>query len=265
MKRLSLALLIGALFAIVMSVPATAGLTAQQLSEVGVRPPPDARLPLDAPLTDLKGHSMTLGEAIAGRPAMVIFVDYDCPQLCSPIVALAGRALGASGLKAGTDYRLIIIGFNPKATAADGERMIGDEIGFATPVGRATAGFTASPSIIAKLTSAVGFHYAYDPALKRFAHPAALFVVTRDGRLSRVLSGLAITGADARLALVAAGGGTIGTLVDQARLLCYGFSASVGFYADRVRILLAAAGVTTLIAIAAALLMLARASPPRRA
>jgi hypothetical protein len=30
-----------------MSAPATAGLTAQQLSEVGVRPPPDARLPLD--------------------------------------------------------------------------------------------------------------------------------------------------------------------------------------------------------------------------
>ena len=98
MKRLSLALLIGALFAMVMSASATAGLTAQQLSEVGVRPPPDARLPLDAPPTDLKGRSMTLGQALDDRPAMVIFVDYDCPQLCSPIVALAGRALGASGL-----------------------------------------------------------------------------------------------------------------------------------------------------------------------
>jgi protein SCO1 len=208
---------------------------------------------------------MTLGHALADRPAMVIFVDYDRPQLCSPIVALAGRALSASGLKAGTDCRLIIIGFNPKATAADGERMIGGQIGFTSPVGRATTGFMASPGVVAKLTSAVGFHYIYDPALGRFAHPAALRVVTRDGRLSRVLSGLAITGADARLALVAAGGGTIGTLVDQARLLCYGFSASVGFYADRVRILLAAAGVTTLLAVAAGLLMLARASPRRQA
>lgn len=265
MKRLSLALLIVALFAMVMSASATAGLTAQQLSNVGVRPPPDARLPLDAPLTDLKGRSMTLGEAIADRPAMVIFVDYDCPQLCSPIVALAGKALGASGLKAGTDYRLVIIGFNPKATAADGERMIAGQIGWASPVGRATTGFTASPSAIAKLTAAVGFYYAYDPTLKRFAHPAALLVVTRDGRLSRVLAGLAITGADARLALVAAGGGTIGTFVDQARLLCYGFSASVGFYVDRVRILLAAGGVTTLLAVAAGLLMLVRAPPRRQA
>ena len=168
-------------------------------------------------------------------------------------------------VRAGTDYRLIIIGFNPKATAADGERMIGGEIGFTSPVGRASKGFTASPGVVAKLTSAVGFRYIYDPALGRFAHPAALLVVTRDGRLSRVLSGLAITGDDARLALVAAGGGTIGTLVDQARLLCYGFSASVGFYVNCVRILLAAGGVTTLLAVAAGLLLLVRASPRRQA
>jgi protein SCO1 len=162
----------------------------------------------------------------------------DCPQHCSPIVALAGVALKNSGLKAATDYRLVVIGFN-KATAANGKRMIGGQIGFATQVGKATTGFTASQSIIAKLTCAVGFYYAYDAALVRFAHPAALLVVTRDGRLSRALSGLAITGDDARLALVEASGGTIGTFVDRAQLLCYGFSASVGFYADHVRILLA--------------------------
>ena len=89
--------------------------------------------------------------------------------------------------------------------------------------------------------------------------------MTSDGRLSRVLSGLAITGDDARLALVEAGKGTIGALADQVRLLCYGFSAAVGFYADRVRILLAAAGVATLVAVSAGLLTLARASARRRA
>ena len=73
--------------------------------------------------------------------------------------------------------------------------------------------------------------------------------MSADGRLSRVLSGLAITGTDVRLALVEAGKGTIGALTDQLRLICYGFSASVGFYADRIRIALAAAGATTLIAV----------------
>lgn len=257
---------IGALLlALFMGDPAKAGLTAGQLSDVGVRPPAAARLPLDARLTDLNGGSMTLGEAIGGRPAVVVFADYDCPQLCSPILALAGKALGESGLGAGTDYRLVVIGFNPKAAAADGRRMVGGEIGFSTAVGRATTALMASEKVAARLTSAVGFHYAYDAALARFAHPAALLVVTADGRLSRVLSGLAITGADARLALVEASGGTIGALVDQVRLVCYGFSASVGFYADRVRILLAAAGVATLVAVGAGLVVLQRASARGRA
>ena len=253
------------LFAALASAPASAGLTAEQLADVGVTPPADARLPLDAKLSGLDGRVTSLGDAIGGRPAVVVFADYDCPQLCSPILALAGVALGRSGLDPGKDYRLVVIGFNPKATADDGKRMVGGEIGFASPVGRATKTLMASEEVAARLTSAVGYHYAYDPALGRFAHPAALLVVTSDGRLSRVLSGLAITGDDARLALVEAGKGTIGAIVDQVRLLCYGFSAGVGFYADRIRILLAAGGVATLFALGGGLLALARASARRRA
>ena len=67
-----------------------------------------------------------------------------------------------------------------------------------------------------------------------------------------------------RLALVEAGKGAIGEIADQIRLLCYGFSASVGFYADRIRILLMAAGfIATSRSTAAGLTMLARASPAR--
>ena len=130
-----------------------------------------------------------------------------------------------------------------------GERMVDGQIGFSSPVGRATTAVLASEVVATRLTSAVGFHYVYDPDLGRFAHPAALLVVSADGRLSRVPSGLAITGTDVRLALVEAGKGTIGALTDQLRLICYGISASVGFYADRIRIALAAAGAATLIAV----------------
>jgi protein SCO1 len=260
------AIRIGALLAaLLVGEPATAGLTAAQLADVGVAPPAGARLPLDARLSDLDGRATTLGDAIGSRPAVVVFADYDCPQLCSPILALAAATLRESGLKAGTDYRLVVIGFNPKATGADGKRMVGEQIGFLSPVGRATAALVASGEVAALLTSAVGFHYAYDSALGRFAHPAALLVVTSKGRLSRVLTGLAATGTDVRLALVEAGAGAIGNLADQVRLLCYGFSPSVGFYTDRVRVLLAAAGAATIVGMGAGLLALARASVRRRA
>jgi len=243
---------------------AGAALAPDQLAAIGVRPPPHAALPLDARLTDLDGRSTTLGGAIAGKPSVVVFADYDCPQLCSPILALTGEALAKSGLKPGVDYRLIVIGFNPRAGAAGGRRMVGSQIGFASPVGRATTAVTASEPVIARLAAAVGYTYGYDAERGRYAHPAALLVVAADGRLSRVLSGVAISGGDVRLALVEAGKGAIGAIADQIRLLCYGFGASASLYADRIRVLLGAAGAATLLAIAAGLTMLSRSGAHRR-
>ena len=58
-----------------------------------------------------------------------------------------------------------------------------------TAIGRATSALSATEPIAARLTSAVGYRYAYDAENARYAHPAALLIVTADGRLSRVLSG----------------------------------------------------------------------------
>ena len=158
-----------------------------------------------------------------------------------------------------------MIGFNPRASAADGKRMVAGQIGLDTPVGRATTALIASEPVAARLTPAVGYHYAYDAEQTHAMRiRSRLLVVTADGRLSRVLSGLAISGDDVRLALVEAGKGVVGAIADQIRLLCYGFSASVGFYTDRVRILLGVGGAATLLAIAAGLMLLARPTARRR-
>jgi protein SCO1 len=240
--------------------PAAASLTAEQLAAVGVVPPPGATLPLDAPLAGLDGRPTTLRLAMAGHPAVLVFADYRCTQLCSPILSVAGAMLAASGLAPGTDYRLIVVGFNPRATAADARAMVGGQIGFDTPVGRATFPLMGSRSAVERLTRSVGYRFAYDSENDRFAHPAALLIVTSDGRLSRVLAGLAITGDDARRALIEARSGGVAAFVNRVRLLCYGLGASVGRYVGPVRIALAAAGAATVLVVVAGLLFLTRAS-----
>jgi len=253
------------LIACLLGRPAAASLTAEQLAAVGVKPPPGATLPLDVPLAGLDERPTTLRSAMAGHPAVLVFADYRCTQLCSPILAVTGAALASSGLAPGSDYRLIIVGFNPRATAADARAMIGGQIGFSTPVGRATFPLMGSQSAVETLTRSVGYRFAYDSENDRFAHPAALLIVTPDGRLSRVLTGLAITGDDARRALIEARSGGVADFVNRVRLLCYGLGASVGRYVGPVRIALAAAGVVTLLVVAAGLLFLTRASARGRA
>ena len=198
------------LIADVFSLPAAAALTAEQLASVGVNPPPGATLPLDAPLKDLDGRSTTLRRVVADAPAVIVFADYRCTQLCSPILAVTGQALAKSGLDPGRDYRLIVVGFNPAATAADARQMVAGQIGFDTPVGRATFPLMGSERSVRQLTTSVGYHFVYDAENTRFAHPAALLIVTPGGRLSRLLTGLSITGDDARSALIEAKSGTRG-------------------------------------------------------
>lgn len=257
---IALALLIAAF----LRLPASAALTEEQLASVGVNPPPGASVPLDAPLTDLDGRTTTLRGVVGDRPAVIVFADYRCTQLCSPILAVTGDALSKSGLVPERDYRLIVVGFNPRATPADARAMIGGQIGFDTPVGRATFPLMGGELSLRRLTESVGYHFVYDVENARYAHPAALLIVTPDGRLSRVLAGLSITGEDARSALIEAKSGVAG-FVNQVRLLCYGLGASVGRYAGPVRILLAATGAATLLLIAAALLLLSRAAARGRA
>lgn len=253
---IALALLIASLSA----RPAAASLTAEQLAAVGVEPPPGATLPLDAPLAGLDGRPTTLRGAMAGGPAVLVFADYRCTQLCSPILSVTGAMLAASGLAPGTAYRLIVVGFNPRATAADARAMIGGQIGFDTSVGRATIPLMGSQSAVERLTHSVGYRFAYDLETDRFAHPAALLIVTPDGRLSRVLTGLAITGDDVRRALNEARSGGVAAFVNRVRLLCYGLGASVERYAGPVQIALAAAGAATLLVVVAGLLFLTGAS-----
>jgi len=246
------------------AAPALAALTAEQLAGVGVQPPPDARLPLDAPLVDLDGRATTLGQAFGGRPAVVVFTDYACTQLCSPILAVTAGALSGSGVTPGVDYRLVVIGFNPRATAADARRMVEGEIGDRA-LRRATTALIAAEAVANRLTAVVGYTYVYDESLRRYAHLAALFVVAGDGRVARILSGFAITDEDVRLALVEAGKGAVGGLGDQIRLLCYGFNGAVGYYVDLVRTLLAAAGAATLIGVAGGVFAASRIATRRRA
>jgi protein SCO1 len=240
-------IVVAALFA-TLGTAARAGLAPDQLATIGVDPPPGATFPIGAALIDLDGRETKLGDAIGGKPAVIVFVDYTCKTLCSPILAIAAGALRRSGLTPGADFRLIAIAFNPRNSAEDARRVINAQIDFATPLGHATMALRASAAIAQRLTAAVGYRFAYDAEHDLYAHPAVVLVAGADGRVSRTLSGLALSPDDLRLALVEAGRGAIGTVSDQLHLLCYGFDAQIGFYTDRIRlIVVAACGLTVLV------------------
>ena len=242
-----------ALLLFAFAAPARAGLAQATLDTAYVEPKSGAALPLALSFVDDSGHRRTLADALDHRPGVVIFADYTCRTLCGPILSFAGAALEQSGLRAGVDYRLIVIGLDPKDAIAQARAMKEAQLGPDSAMSRAAVVLTGSDATIKATTDALGYHYAYDDANDQFAHPAAAYVVTPAGRVDRLMSGLGINADDLHLALVDAGQGHVGTLGDRLRLLCYGFDPARGIYTASIRTLLAASAAATVLSLALAI------------
>ena len=229
-------------------LPARAAIRPDDYRNAGVSLPPGAQVPLDAMVTDESGNRRMLRELIA-EPTVLVFADYTCTTLCGPIVAFVAAALEQSGLRAGEQFRLLTIGLDPKDGAEDAANMRRRHLGDNADLDHASDFVRTDQATADKLTAALGYRYSYDREHDQFIHPGAAYVLRADGQVSRVLTGLGLSGGDMRLALVEAGEGRIGTLGDQVRLLCSGFDPAHGVYNVAVSRVLAATGFATMLAL----------------
>jgi protein SCO1 len=215
---------------LLLSGAAHGGLLASALDAVEVSVPPNAQVPIWLSFTDEDGARQTLADSMEGRPALLILADYTCDSLCGPVLALAAAALDRSGLEPGEDYRVVAIGLDPNGRTGDARAMKRAQIGESGPLTQATAFLTADATVLGQIAASLGYHSIYDAENRQFAHSAVAFVLMADGRVARILSGLALDPVDLRLALVEAGAGRSGNLADRVRLLCYGFDPAAGIY-----------------------------------
>jgi protein SCO1/2 len=193
------------------------------LREVGIDQKLGGRVPLDLVFVDESGRDIRLGDLFRDRPVVLALVYYECPMLCTQVLSGLDGSLTALSFSAGKEFDLVVVSFDPGETpalAADRRknfinryRRVGSEGGIRFLTGRQES--------IAKLADAVGFRYAYDEASDQYAHPAAITLLTGDGRVSRYLYGIEFAPKDLRLGLVEASEGRVGTAVDTLLLYCY--------------------------------------------
>jgi protein SCO1 len=227
---------------------ALAGLTEAQIGQVAVSPPPGARVPTAIVFKDLDGRDVTLGDAIAGRSTLMLPADFTCSQICGPALSIAAGALSQTGLQAGRDYSVVVVGIDANDSIDDARRFTSGQVG-----GPGVSVLSGSEATIGSLMASIGYRLQRDAANDAVAHPAAYVTLTADGRVSRVLSSLALQPTDLRLALVEAGGGKIGGLTGRIALLCYGFDAVHGIYTRQITTVLRIGGGLTVGILASAL------------
>lgn len=238
--------LIAALALLIVAAPASARPTPDDYRAVGVSLPEHAHVPMQAVVTDEAGTRRALHDLIS-RPTVLIVSDFTCRTLCGPVVAFVAEALRQSGLKIAGQFGLLVVGLDPKDDAEAAARQRRDHLGDDAALNAAAHFVTADADTVRALTDALGYRYRYDAADDQYLHPAAAYVLRGDGAVSRVLTGIGLSGADLRLALVEAGDGKIGTTTDRIRLLCSHFDPTQGAYTVAVSRLMAGTGVATIV------------------
>lgn len=255
LRALASACILGLILGVALPTIADA-VTPAEYENVGVSVPADSRIPSGVIVRNERGYQKAL-DALVTRPTVLVLSDYRCKTLCGPVLDFVVSALAQSGLKPGDQFSVFVVGLDPRDTADDVRAVRRQHLSDDTDLARATSFFTSDEASIARLTAALGYRYLYDPAGDQFVHPAAAFVLRADRRVSRVLTGVGLSGADMRLALVEAGQGKIGNLSDQVRLLCSAFDPVQGTYTPMISRTLEIASTVTLVLLAGGIGLLA--------
>lgn len=230
------------------------------LREVGIDQKLDRMIPLDLEFTDESGRTVRIGDYFGKRPVVLALVYYECPMLCTQVLNGLVGSLEALAFNPGEEFEVVVLSFDPGETPAlaanKRETYLrrysrpGTDAGWHFLTGREAA--------VRALADAVGFRYAYDEAIDQYAHPAAITVLTGEGRVSSYLYGIEFAPRDLRLALVEATEGRIGTAVDQVLLFCYHYDPETGKYGLVVMNLVRTGGVLTVVGLGAFILLTLR-------
>jgi len=220
------------------------------LHQATIEEHPGRLLPLDLVFHDHRGRPFRLDDAFSGdRPVLLILADYDCRMLCSLVLREAARAPRDAQLDLAAGHRALTLSIDPRDRPEDAREarartlhvlgapeaaeiwpfLVGDE-----PAIRAVAG-------------ALGFGYAYDPASDQYAHPAVIFAITSEGRISSYIYGATFTVGEVEQALAGAAERTARAGLGRVLLRCFQYIPALRRYGEAIGLALRTGALLTML------------------
>jgi protein SCO1 len=223
-------------------------------------------VPRALPFVDSAGRSVHFGDYLAGRPVVLALVYHRCLGLCSLLLAGLTRSMLALDWRVGREFDVVTVSIDPDETpalAATSRAGYLQALGTPSPETR-WAFLTGTAASIDALAEAVGFRFEYLAGQRQFAHAAALFVLTPDGRVSRYLYGVEPPPRQLQAALFEASGGRVGTSFERVILRCFAWDPVSRRYQLFVTRYFRGAGLVLLAAVGTMLAVLFRRERQRR-
>jgi len=237
-----------------------------QLEGVGI----DEHLgrPIDLSLTFIaeNGYPVALSEYFhQGRPVILNLVYYNCPMLCTLVLNGQTEALRAIPWTPGKEYEVVTVSIDPRESFDVSRKKKAIYMGSFDRPAPGWHFLVDHDGNAKKLAEMAGFHYRYDPRIEQYAHPAAIMVLTPEGRMARYLYGVRYSPRDLRFALAEASEGRSTMAIEKILLFCYHYDPKSGAYVLFATNVMRAGGLLTVALIAFFLIRMFRADRKRSA
>ena len=195
-----------------------------------------AQLPAELPLRASDGTPTRLGAFYSDRrPILLVTAYYHCPMLCGLVLGAVARTLADLDWSPGEQYRVLTVSFDPSDGPAAARQKQGAALAGLAARGRSVTSeawpfLTADAATIETLLETLGVRIQRDPTTGQYAHPAAIYVLTPEGRVSRYLYGISYAPRDLKLALLAASDGKTGSAVERVLMRCFAYDPATRRY-----------------------------------
>jgi len=223
-------------------------------------------VPETLPFKDQDGKAVTLGDYLHGGVPVILTFNYSsCPMLCSLQLTAFVEGLKKLEFTAGKQFRIVTVLLDPKETNDTAHRFRARYLSQYNRPG-AEPGWNfliGSDATIHALAKSVGFTYNYNEARGEYVHPAAITLLSPDGKVARYLYGLEYPDKTLRLGLVEASEGRVGTSLDKLVLYCFHYDSSEGRYAPVAARIMQLGGGVSLALFAGFLMILIRRDKKR--
>lgn len=205
-------------------------------TDIGIRERLGAALPPGITFIDEEGARVSL-DGLITMPTVLAFAYYKCTNVCPDLLVGLADVMGKSETVPGRDYGVITISFDETDGPEAARKKKADYLKAASASGRKVSPddwrfLTGDLGNIKRLTKALGFEFKRaEEGRGGFLHPAALVVLSEEGKVIRYLHGTRFLPFDIDMAFSEASSGRVGPSIPRIARLCFTYDPQKKTYA----------------------------------
>jgi protein SCO1/2 len=190
--------------------------------ELGIYEHLDEYLPDNLVFVDENYNTINLKEKI-DKPTVIALVYYECPGICSPLLEGVADVISKAKIDLGTEYQVLTLSFDPteKPRLAKDKKTNYSKLVKNKDVENGWTWLTGDSTNITGLLNAIGYKIKEEGG--EYIHPAALVVISPEGKITRYLHGTYFLPFDLKMAVIEAQEGRSGPTINKVLQYCFSY------------------------------------------